>query len=233
MVGWIYINTIVDRGIAIYKSTTKAWRTFYITHPLQLRTLGLKMKCDNAIVLKDALYCKVTNYIPTSNHREIILVIYNMQAKMWHDCAYSIPLNDEYCRFSQVVQCGGDIYMVFVSTKIHFNDRELGVFKSIEVFKFEAIIRYAPLTNKYSKINEVKNAWTHVGSEDIQDLSVTCDDCVIANTRANNIVCIGHRTQIYFSIGVHFIVYEVKSRCWSRLKSMVCKSCLIHRAHRQ
>jgi len=115
-----------------------------------------------------------------------------------------------------VVQCGGVIYIVFIPTSI-FNDKESRVFKSIEVFKFEAIIKYAPLTNKCSKINEVKNAWRHVASEDIQDLSAAYDDCIIAN----NIICIGHRIQIYFSIGIHCIVYNVKSCCWSRLKSMV------------
>jgi len=202
MVGWIYRSTILYRGVAIYKSTTRAWRTSHVTHPFQLDKLG---KFDNTIVLKDTLYCKIMNHISIDNHLKIGLMIYNMQAKMWHDCVYSIPPNDQDCQFSQVVQCNGDIYMVFIPTNV-FNDRRLGVFKSIEVFKLEAITKYAPLTNEYSKIREVKDAWKHVASEDIQDLEVACDYSIIVD----NIKCIGYRMQIYFLIDAQYIVYNIE-----------------------
>jgi len=86
-------------------------------------------------------------------------MIYNMQAKVSHDCVHIILPNSQYYPFWQVVQCNGDIYMVFIPNGI-FNDQ--GYFKSIKVFKLEAITKYTPLTNEYSKNCEINNTWRHV-----------------------------------------------------------------------
>jgi len=209
MVGMIYINNIIYTGVAIYESTTRAWRTFNVPHPSQLEKL--EMRFDNGIVSKDLLYCQARNYNTSMGYySKIGLMVYDMQDKEWQDCFFTISSNYQDYQFSQVVQCGVGMYMVFVQTSV-FNNREF--FKSIEVFKFNRVISFVLLSNEYSKIKEVKNAWRHVTSVDIQNLSIACDDCITTS----NIVCIRHRTQIYFSIGIHYIVYNVEFGRWSRL----------------
>jgi len=98
------------RGVAIYKSTTRAWTTSNLTHPFQLDKQGFKMRFDNTIVSKDVLYYKIENSTPMDNPLQIGLMIYNMQAEVWHDCVCIIPSNNQYYPFWQEVQCNGDIY---------------------------------------------------------------------------------------------------------------------------
>jgi len=110
-----------------------------------------------------------------------------------------------------VVQCDCDVYMVFVQARTYKYRLYL---KNIKVLKLNKITNYAPLTNECSEINQDKNAWRHIASEDILDLNEECI-CVRPSCK---IVCIGYRTQIHVSMGIHFIiVYNVDTHCWNKL----------------
>jgi len=67
---------------------------------------------------------------------------------VWHDGVYTIPSIDHYYHpFSHMVQCGGDIYMVFVQAKY---TNYTVYFKSIRASN-KAIINYVLLNKKNSK----------------------------------------------------------------------------------
>jgi len=100
MVGWIYKRCTNDknlyRGVAVFESRTRTWTTSNVLHPSQVDSLGLKMRFEEVVVLKETLYCQTMNHsIPMDNLQEIGLMTYNMQAKVWHNCIYIISLYDQ------------------------------------------------------------------------------------------------------------------------------------------
>lgn len=201
IVGKIRHNFVSDsfRSIAIYESTTKAWRVVDAQHPSKVFSYG-----PTAAVCGRFVYCEAI-----CNCGQLGVMAYDIEAEAWQRVLYEIPPDDrgDY-QLTQVVECGGSIYTVIARG---FGGVPTGVY----ILKLEHPQAENPSESKAQQ-HPTSNAWKEVtilGDELMEDLRNQWygdDDA--------DIVCVAHGTRICISAGVNLVlVYHVQTGLWSKV----------------
>lgn len=201
IVGKIRHNFVSDsfRSIAIYESTTKAWRVVDAQHPSKVFSYG-----PTAAVCGRFVYCEAI-----CNCGQLGVMAYDIEAEAWQRVLYEIPPDDrgDY-QLTQVVECGGSIYTVIARG---FGGVPTGVY----ILKLEHPQAENPSESK-AQHHPTSNAWKEVtilGDELMEDLRNQWygdDDA--------DIVCVAHGTRICISAGVNLVlVYHVQTGLWSKV----------------
>lgn len=190
IVGKIRHNFVTDsfRSIAIYESTTKAWRVVDAQHPSKVFSYG-----PTAAVCGSFVYCES---ICHCGHLGVMA--YDMEAEAWQNVLHEIPPDErgDY-QLTHVVECGGAIYMVIARG---FGGVPTGVY----ILKLEQGSKQ--LFNSWKEV-------TNLGDEFLEDLRNRWNGDYDAD-----IVCVGHGTRICISAGVNLVlVYDVQTDVWSKL----------------
>ncbi|KAG0579248.1 hypothetical protein KC19_4G085200 [Ceratodon purpureus] len=208
IVGKIRHNFVSDsfRSIAIYESTTKAWRVVDAQHPSKVFLYG-----PTAAICGGSVYCEAICHCG-----QLGVMAYDIQAEAWQKVLHEIPPDErgDY-QLTQVVECGGSIYMVLARG---FG----GIVTGVYILKLEAPSSDTPHvehdSSEHSRTTQQppSKVWKEVTNlceellEDLRNQWFGDDDA--------DIVCVGHGTRICISAGVNLIlVYDVKTGLWSKV----------------
>lgn len=201
IVGKIRHNFVTDsfRSIAVYESTTKAWRVVDAQHPSKVFSYG-----PTAAVCGSIVYCEAICHCG-----QLGVMAYDIEGESWQQVLYEIPIDEQRgdYQLTQVVECGGCIYMVIARG---FGGVPTGVY----ILKLERSPGNSVTKERGNE--QGLNSWkeiTHLCEELLEDLRNQWygdDDA--------DIVCVGHGTRICISAGVNLIlVYDVETGLWSKV----------------
>lgn len=197
IVGKIRHNFVTDsfRSIGIYESSTKAWRVVDSQHPKVFSYGPTAAVCGNFV------YCEAICHFGNLG-----VMAYDIEAEAWQNALYEIPPDErgDY-QLTQVVECGGAIYMVIARG---FGGVPTGVYiLKLEHGSTELLKSWKEVTNLGEELLEdLRNQW--YGDDDA------------------DIVCVGHGTRICISAGVNlFLVYDVQTGLWTKVPA--CSSQLL------
>ena len=209
IVGKIRHNFVTDsfRSIAIYESTTKAWRVVDAQHPSKVFSYG-----PTAAICGGSVYCEAICHCG-----QLGVMAYDIQAEAWQKVLHEIPPDErgDY-QLTQVVECGGSVYMVLARG---FG----GVVTGVYILKLEAP-NVGSVTNADRGISEHPRTTQQAPSKSWKEVTNLCDE-LLEDLRNQwlgdddaDIVCVGHGTRICISAGVNLIlVYDVKTGVWSKV----------------
>jgi hypothetical protein len=195
-------NSESVQSVVVYESSAEAWRfrdaKWFVAYG---RT---------SVLCGDVFYCGAV----MRSSGEFGVVGFDIRTEAWQGELSAVPpLPDDRSDYqlTQVVECGGDVYMALA--RAHGGVGLQEVLSSIDILKLEAATTESHLENS----SQALKAWrqvTRLCDEWLEDLQKAW----FYDYYLNGPVCVGHGSRICISAGPGFIVmYDVESDCWSRL----------------
>lgn len=205
--GKIRHNFVTDmvRSVAVYESKTNAWRVVGAQHPLNVFSYG-----PTAAVCGNSLYCEAI-----CSRGELGVMMYDIENEVWDNDLHEISRDDrgDY-QLTQVVECGGSIYMVLgrgfggIVTLVYI--------LKLESETLEGTRRRGDGNARGEKLEKVWRQVTRLTEnflEDLRDVWFGEDDAAVA--------CVGHGSQICIVAGTSLLlVYDVNLDVWSKGPSL-------------
>jgi hypothetical protein len=190
------------QSVVVYDSSAKVWR---FMDAERFVTYG-----ETSVLCGDVFYCGAL----MRSSGKLCVIGFDIRTETWQGESGAVPPHpDTWSNYqlTQVVECGGDVYMALASG--YRGEGLHGVVSSLDILKLEAATTESHLENS----SQALKAWrqvTRLCDEWLEDLQKAW----FYDYYLNGPVCVGHGSRICISAGPGFIVmYDVESDCWSRL----------------